>query len=110
MTIEELTSKRDEAKKEAACSYKKFSLLKDLYQKAEKDYFDKSKRFQSLDYQLALVDGRLKKIESHANEKKEKKQPELTLDQLKDIAMKLGIQIPIETVEEDLLEDSSDEA
>ncbi|MBE3140252.1 MAG: hypothetical protein IMZ53_06685, partial [Thermoplasmata archaeon] len=52
-----------------------------------------------LDYQLALTDGRLKKIPAQG-EHKEKKQPELTLDQLKSIAETLGVNITIEEPQE----------
>lgn len=79
-------------RKEAEVSYQKYSLLRDAYTKAESDYFKKSRRFQNLDHELALIDGRLKKIPS-SGERKEKKQPELTLDQLKAIAEKLGFDL-----------------
>jgi hypothetical protein len=92
----------DQAQKEAEVAYQKLSLLKDAYFKAESDYIKKVNHFRNLDHQLALIDGRLKKIPSSA-ERKQKKLPELTLDQLKSIAAKLGVNITeceIETEEE----------
>ena len=87
----------DVAQKEAELAYQKLSLLKDAYFKAETDYIRKSRCFQDLDHKLALTDGRLKKIAPSAT-KKTQKQPQLTLDQLKAIAMKLGFDLT--TIEE----------
>lgn len=96
------------AQREAEEAYTKLALLKDAYWKAEADYVKKVSRFRNFDYELALVDGRLKKLPPQEG-KKEKKPPELTLDQLKSIAAKLGIQIPVETVAEEIVEEVSDE-
>lgn len=72
--------------------YTKYHLLKDLAEKAEKEYLKKSAEFKKADYKLAEEDGRLKKIP--ASGKKGKREPiELTLDQLKSIAEKLGIDL-----------------
>jgi hypothetical protein len=68
---------------------------------AQADYLKKSRRYRSFDYELALTDGRLKKIPP-GGEKKEKKQLELTLGQLKSIAETLGVNITIEEPEEEL--------
>jgi hypothetical protein len=92
----------DKAREEAERSYVKFSLLKDAYIKAESDYIKKVDHFKNLDYKLALEDGRLKKVPpSEGKERKTQKQPELTLDQLKAIAAKLGVNISIEEPEEE---------
>jgi len=88
----------DRAMKEAEEAYTKMSLLKDAYLKAEKDYLKKGARFRNFDYELAQTDGRLKKV-SPKGERKDKKQPELTLDQIKGIADKLGIKLTVETEE-----------
>ena len=82
-----------ELRKEAELAYTKFHLLKEAYEKASVEYLKKSKNFQEADYQLALEDGRLKKLPAQG-ERKEKKQPELTIEQLRGIAAKLGIKIP----------------
>ena len=90
----------DQARKEAGDAYSRLQKLKPLYEAAERDYLNKSRVFQDLDYQLALTDGRLKKIPSPSDKvTKEKKQPELTLDQLKSIAATLGVNITIEEPE-----------
>lgn len=81
-----------ELQKEAEASYIAYLTTKDAYDKASEEYLKKSRRFKEADYQLALVDGRLKKIPS-VGEKKEKKQPEITIEQLTEIAEKLGIQV-----------------
>lgn len=82
----------DILQKEAELAYQKLSLLKDAYFKAESDYIKKLSAFKNLDHRLALIDGRLKKIPP-SSERKVKKQPELTLDQLKSIASKLGFDL-----------------
>jgi len=98
----------ERAQKEAEEAYTKLSLLKDAYFKAEADYVKKCARFRNFDYELAQIDGRLKKV-TPSTAKKEKKQPELTLDQLKAIAQKLGfnlnnIEEPKEEVDEETIE------
>jgi crotonobetainyl-CoA:carnitine CoA-transferase CaiB-like acyl-CoA transferase len=90
------------AKKEAGIAYQKYSLLKECFAKAEKEYFEKSQRFQALDHELALTDGRLIKLPSTASGKKVTKQPELTIDQLKTIAEKLGFSLnEVDSLEEE---------
>jgi hypothetical protein len=86
----------ERAKKESDEAYLVYSNLKAQYQEAEKDWLKKSRRFQDFDYQLALVDGRFKKLPP-AGECKQKKEPELSLDQIKTIATNLGINISVET-------------
>ena len=87
-------------RKEAEVARSKYLLLNDACVKAEKEYLKTLQRFKDLDYQLALVDGRLKKLDSASSKKKEKKMPELSLDQIKSIANKLGINIPSNEDEE----------
>ncbi len=85
----------DVARKDAEQAWTKFSLLKEAFSKAESDYVRKVNHFHNIDHELALIDGRLKKIPSSG-------QPELTLDQLKSIAEKLGFDLTEvdETIEE----------
>jgi hypothetical protein len=92
----------NEARKLAECAYTKYHLLKDAYLKAESEYHNKLKTFKKLDYQLAEIDGRLKKIPSNASTKQNPVNPELTLQQLYSIAEKLGI-----SISEDMIEDNS---
>jgi hypothetical protein len=92
MTKEEV----DKARKESEEAYIKYANIKAIYIDAEKDWLKKSRRFKDFDYQLALTDGRYKKLPPIA-ERKPKKQPELTLEQLQAIAAKLGVNISIET-------------
>jgi|GEM_PF-1891605 len=92
----------NKARKEAEEAYLVYANLKQQYLMAENDWLKKSRRFKNFDYQLAEVDGRLKRISSAdgSKERKQKKQPELTLDQLQTIAAKLGVNITIEEPEE----------
>ena len=105
----------DIAQKEAEEAWLKLSILKDAYFKAEKDYLKKSSRFRNFDYELALTDGRLKKV-APSGERKVKKQPELTLEQIRTIAQNLGISINVEeepdeeTVEAIMEEEASNNA
>jgi hypothetical protein len=89
----------DLARKESEEAYLIYANLKATYLSAEQDWLKKSRRFKDFDYQLALVDGRLKKIPS-GGEHKEKKQPELTLEQLKSVIAKLGVNLVIEEPQE----------
>ena len=54
----------DQARKEADEAWTKFALLKDAYLKAESDYCKKQTKFRNFDYELALIDGRFKKVPS----------------------------------------------
>ena len=101
----------DQARKEAELAYTKFALLKDAYLKAEADYLHKSRRFQNFDRELAEVDGRLKKIPPQG-QRKEKKPPELTVDQLRKIAATLGINIAVDEdeVRDEFVEVSDEDA
>jgi hypothetical protein len=85
----------DRCRKESEEAYLVYANLKTQYLEAEKDWLKKSRRFRDFDYQLALVDGRLKKIPP-GGEKKEKRAPELTLEQLQSIAAKLGVSISVD--------------
>ena len=88
----------NELRREAEKAYLIYANLKEQYLSAEKDWLKKSRRFRDADYKKALVDGRLRRIESVS--RKETKSPELSLEQIKAIADKLGINITIENTEE----------
>jgi hypothetical protein len=91
----------DTAREEAEHAYTKYHLLKEAFLKAEKEYLDKVKKFKKLDYELAEIDGRLKKIPSASSkERKMQKQPELSLDQLKAIAERLGFDLSAGEIED----------
>jgi hypothetical protein len=85
----------ERAKKESDEAYLIYSNMKEQYKAAEQDWLKKSRRFKDFDYKLALTDGRLKKIPP-AGECKQKKTPELTLEQLRTIAEKLGVNITVD--------------
>ena len=99
------------ARKDAEVAYTKFALLKDAYLKAEVDYLHKSRRFQNFDRELAETDGRLKKLPPQG-QRKEKKPPELTVDQLRKIAATLGINIAVDEdeVKDEFMEVSDEDA
>ena len=84
-----------QARKESNEAYLIYATLKIPYLKAEENWLKKLHRFKEFDYQLALTDGRFKRISS-GRKCKEKKPPELTMRQLKNIIEKLNIDIPIE--------------
>ena len=90
----------DKAKEMAGAAYKRLQCLKPLYEAAERDYAKKSQIFQDLDLELAQTDGRLKKIPP-GGRRAPRGMPELTLEQLKDIAAKLGVNISVEEPEEE---------
>lgn len=90
----------DSCRKEAEAAYTIYHEIEGRYLIAQADYLKKSRRFRSFDYELALTDGRLKVIPP-GGERKEKKQPELTLEQLKNIAATLGVNITVEEPEEE---------
>ena len=84
-----------QARKESDEAYLIYTTLKIPYLKAEENWLKKLQRFKEFDYQLALTDGRFKKV-SFGRECKEKKPPELTMEQLKNVIEKLNIKISIE--------------
>ena len=83
-----------QARKETDEAYLIYATLKIPYLKAQENWLKKLHRFKEFDYQLALIDGRLKKIPYKGKCKK----PflELTLEQLKNIIEKLDINTSIE--------------
>jgi len=84
-----------QARKESNEAYLIYTTLKIPYLKAEENWLKKLHRFKEFDYQLALTDGRFKRI-SFGRKCKEKKPPELTMRQLKNIIEKLNIDMSIE--------------
>lgn len=96
-----LQAQTKEARELAEEAYLTYANLKASYQKAEQEWLKTSQTFRGLDYKLAELDGRLKKLApSGGVERKTQKQPELTLEQLQAIAVKLGVSITIEEPEE----------
>ncbi len=91
----------DETKKEVQTFYNAYLIIKVAHDRAYDKWIKSRAKFESLDYQLALTDGRFKVVPS-PEKRKEKKQPELTMEQIKEIAEKLGIVISIEEPEEEV--------
>ena len=87
----------NQAREEAEKAYTIYTNLQTASQKAGSEYFKKRERFQALDYELALTDGRFKAIPP--GQKKEKKPAVLTLEQIQNIAEILGIKIEEEDEE-----------
>ena len=83
-----------QARKETDEAYLIYATLKIPYLKAQENWLKKLHRFKEFDYQLALIDGRLKKISSKG--KCKKPLLELTMEQLKNIIEKLDINTSIE--------------
>ena len=102
----------DAVRVDAERAYIIYANLKKQFEEAQLTYIRLSRKFQDYDHCLALTDGRLKKIPP-STQRKPKKQPELTLEQLKSIAATLGVNITIEDEEpepEEELEVGEDEA
>jgi hypothetical protein len=63
---------------------------------------------ETVDHQLALLDGRLKILPPAMTEKKGKIQIDLTEEQINEIALRLGIELP-EVEEEEVPDESQEE-
>lgn len=85
-------------------AYMTYTSLRDQAEKAGAIYYEKSRVFQELDRQLAMVDGRFKKVET--KDKKLKKEYNFTMEQLKAIADILNVNL--EGREEDDLRDEDE--
>ena len=72
-------------------AYEEYSKIKSICQVIERDWFEKKMKFERLDYEAALTDGRLKVIPARA--KAEPKQAALTMAQILVIAERLGVKI-----------------
>lgn len=83
----------DLAREDTKTAYMRYSNLARLTHTAENIWKDKKKAFEALDYQLALIDGRLIKVEPT----KKSKSIKLTFEQLLIVAEKLGIDVDNET-------------
>lgn len=92
----------DRCRKDAEAAYIVYHELEIRYLAAQVDYLKKRKRFQAFDYELALTDGRLKKIPEHQRQKKKK---ELTLIDVQRIAEILGVNLTEEKEDESKEED-----
>ena len=84
---------------EANIAYTKYNNLKQIYLAAQKDWEEKKRIFEDLDYQLALIDGRLNVIPP--KQRGVKKPAVLSLAQIEHIASVLGISLDLEKDKED---------
>ena len=110
--MEVLQARCRAAKLEASAAYTKYAEVKKIYDQAEREWVSAQKEFEQLDYQLALIDGRRTILPPQVSGKKVAKQPMLTLEQIKEIAKKLGIQVSVDEVDEDadlVIEEGGDE-
>ena len=82
----------DRYRKDAEAAYRKMSESKIIFNIDEADWLEKSQRFRQADYDLALTDGRLKVLpEKGAHRQRQVKSSDLTLEQIKAVAAKLGV-------------------
>ncbi|MBU2395678.1 MAG: hypothetical protein KKH70_20280 [Gammaproteobacteria bacterium] len=98
-------------RREAEEAYIIFSDLRDKAAKAEEDYLKKSRRFSNFDYELAMTDGRFKRVKAWEKNDKVVKQPEMTMEQLLHVAQILGIKLTVEEpaqLEEEVSEDGQE--
>jgi len=93
----------DAARREAGEAYIVFAEAMKVYEAASIDWLRKKGRFQELDHQLAMSDGRLKVVPPR--QRKDVKQPELTLGQIMSIASALNIKVTEEEEEEENAEE-----
>jgi hypothetical protein len=81
-------------RKESEEAYKVLVNAREVYKLAENTYQKKNDRYMKADYELALVDGRLKKLPAHIPGMKGAPKPiNLTLEQIRGIAKVLGVSI-----------------
>jgi hypothetical protein len=78
---------------EAARAYSVYKKSKELYKAHEKEWRYWNEKFEALDYETALKDGRFHICPCKKKEKAPAKPAELTKEQLLAIAEKLGIEI-----------------
>lgn len=111
------------AQKEAEDAWVHYRMMEDCTKKALSDYNAKLIVFRKLDKELAAEDGRLIKLPSAGEGKRKPQKPaELTLDQIKEIAKRLGVSVVedeeiineeltelVEEFENERKEDSEDE-
>jgi len=95
----ELKEKRDAVHKEIEAVYKNLKTSREIFQRYEREWLDLRKQFESLDYELAMMDGRFKTLPGQTS-KYVKKEKSVTVDlnkaQIIAIAEALGVQIDIE--------------
>lgn len=81
----------ERVRREAEVAYVELANLRAQVKIAEDKYLKVSRRFQDFDRQLAMVDGRFKKVAPNKSAKKKAQTVELSVDQIREIAAKLGI-------------------
>ena len=81
----------ERVRREAEVAYVELANLRAQVKIAEDKYLKVSRRFQDFGRQLAMVDGRFKKVAPKKSAKKKAQTVELSVDQIMEIAAKLGI-------------------
>jgi len=98
------------AQKEAEDAWAHCKATEAIAKNALEEYHKKLRVYRQVDTQLAEEDGRLKRLPPAGERRKEQKPAELTLDQIRDIAQRLGIAITDESEEvKDLVDEFEDE-
>ena len=81
-------------KEETSNVYKEFKEAEAVYKEKQKIYFEKSQRFMQADHELAMEDGRYKKLPSKAHGPTSRtKLDKLTMQQIYSLAKKLGVNL-----------------
>ena len=93
-----LKGQLDYVHKKLRKAHEKLKESREIYQKYEREWSRLRKRFEELDYELATMDGRFKVLPSQGSEKGKRKTtvPDLSKDQVMEIARKLNVKVDIE--------------
>jgi|MudIll2142460700_1097286.scaffolds.fasta_scaffold526650_2 chromosome segregation ATPase len=96
MTIDELKEARQKAWQELLESATQYHSLEPLFRQIEDKWLKDKETYRVADYRLAEVDGRLERIQAAAangKSKKKEKTPDLTEEQIVELAKRLGIEL-----------------
>jgi len=100
MSIEDLIQKKSAARAKLLVTKKKLDHIQQLYYMLESRYHTEKRNYESIDRQLAELDGRLTKVKKRSDI-----QVALTKDQVLAIAAKLGFSL----CEDDFNDDENEE-
>jgi hypothetical protein len=93
--LEELQKTKHELYCEVKNAKSQLDLARQITHEKEDIYNRLKAEFMKVDLELAMIDGRFKKVED-SKKKPKQSAPKLTQEQILEIAQKLGIQVQIE--------------
>ena len=95
--MEEKVNKLKELKMKLKDAHDKMARAERIYRKYEREWATLKDTAEKLDYQLAMVDGRFKKVTD--KDRKPVVKVELSIAQVLDLAKKLGVQVDVGEVD-----------